>query len=88
MQTSAEESKKNPEKVKMKRQAWLLGHDSFAHAHAVYDEVAADIKTNGYKLPNLDNIDYESEELLQNAASSTATEYEDLASQPEPKAVA
>jgi len=51
--TSAEQSKANPDSVKLSREEWLLGHDCAAHARAVYAEVASDIHQNGYKRPTL-----------------------------------
>jgi len=51
--TSAEDSKKNPESVKLSREEWLLGHDCASHARNVYAEVANDIHENGYNRPTL-----------------------------------
>jgi len=50
-QTSSEESKKNPETVKLSREAWLLGHDAHEHAKQAYPAVAEKLKKDGYKLP-------------------------------------
>jgi hypothetical protein len=51
--TESKDAKANPDKVKLPREEWLLGHDSEKHAMAVYKETAKEIREQGYKLPEL-----------------------------------
>lgn len=51
--TDSEAAKKNPDKVALPREEWLLGHDAEKHAFEVYPAVAAQIERHGYRLPEL-----------------------------------
>lgn len=51
--TGAEDAKANPDKVKLPREEWLLGHDCEQHAFKAYPAAAKEIEVNGYTLPVL-----------------------------------
>lgn len=51
--TTTEETKKNPNSVKLEMESWLMDHDAYTHAKKTYPEVAERLKKNGYKLPVL-----------------------------------
>ncbi|KAK4705296.1 hypothetical protein P7C70_g915, partial [Phenoliferia sp. Uapishka_3] len=51
--TLSEDAKKNPEKVMLPREEWLLGHDSEKHAFEAYPAVAKELELRGYSLPVL-----------------------------------